>query len=135
MNEPAEFDQFAKDYRQIHNQNIRFTGGSSDYYAQYKVELTRKLTRNISVNSILDLGCGDGLSDFFFHRNFPEAAITGIDPSGDSILQANARNIPSCSFQPYDGEHIPFNEETFDLVFLSCILHHVPASAHVPLLA
>jgi ubiquinone/menaquinone biosynthesis C-methylase UbiE len=135
MQEPAEFDKFARDYRDIHNENIRFTGGSSDYFAQYKIELTHKLVGDKQISQILDLGCGDGLSDFFFNSYFPQATISGIDPSGESIQAAMQRGIPACTFTTYDGSHIPFPEKSFDLIFLSCILHHVPSNQHPSLLA
>lgn len=135
MQEQAQFDQFAKDYRQIHNENVRITGGSSDYFAQYKVELVHRLSRGKRIEQILDLGCGDGLSETFFSLLFPQAEVTGIDPSGESIHEAQQRNLPSCHFKQYDGKSIPMADNSVDLVFLSCIMHHVSADQHAALLA
>lgn len=120
------FDEFAKDYRQIHNENIKATGADSDYFSEYKViEIARVKEPNLKSGNVLDLGCGDGNSARFFQKHLPAFKVNGIDISEDSILEAKARNLPNANFEPYDGKHIPFEENKFDIVLIATVMHHI----------
>ena len=66
-------------------------------------------------SKILDLGCGSGIVGSKFQEFF-EARITGID-----IQDWRIRKIP---FQIFDGSHIPFPDNSFDIVLISYVLHH-----------
>jgi len=66
-------------------------------------------------SKILDLGCGSGIVGSKFQEFF-EARITGID-----IQDRRIRKIP---FQIFDGFHIPFPDNSFDIVLISYVLHH-----------
>jgi ubiquinone/menaquinone biosynthesis C-methylase UbiE len=64
---------------------------------------------------ILDLGCGSGivaktLQDFF------QAEVIGVDIKDRRIV-----NIP---FKIIDGKTLPFPENSFDIIFISYVLHH-----------
>jgi len=52
-------------------------------------------------------------------------AIDGVDIS-EGVLEAARLRNPSVSYRSYDGEHLPYEDKTFDLVFAICVLHHVP---------
>ena len=123
------FDQFATDYRQIHNDNIKISGADSDYFCEFKV-LKIKEIENIAAPKILDLGCGDGQSSIFFEKHFPDCEYHGIDVSEDSIKVAKEKKLANSHFQPYDGGSVPFAEQTFDMVFIACVLHHVDFQYH-----
>lgn len=120
-----DFDRFAKDYREVHTKNIRHVAGAdSFYFAEYKVLEVKKYEQDEHLQ-ILDLGCGDAVTDLFFNRHFPHFQITGIDVSGESIAVATQKNIGNAVFQTYDGKKIPFADEQFDIVFVAGVLHHV----------
>jgi len=120
-----DFDRFAKDYREVHTKNIRHVAGAdSFYFAEYKVLEVKKYEQDEHLQ-ILDLGCGDAVTDLFFNRHFPHFQITGIDVSGESIAIATQKNIDNAVFKTYDGEKIPFADEQFDIVFVAGVLHHV----------
>lgn len=120
-----DFDRFAKDYREVHTKSIRHVAGAdSFYFAEYKVFEVKKYEQDEHLQ-ILDLGCGDGVTDLFFSRHFPHFEITGIDVSSESIAVATQKNILKALFKTYDGEKIPFADEQFDIVFLAGVLHHV----------
>jgi SAM-dependent methyltransferase len=66
--------------------------------------------------SVLDVGCGDGgLAHAILERK-PDLSFTGIDP-----LVREAAAIP---VEPFDGEHIPFEDRSFEYVLLADVLHH-----------
>ena len=123
------FDQFATDYRQIHNDNIKLSGADSDYFCEFKVLKIKEL-EPISDFKILDLGCGDGQSSIFFEKHFPTSDYEGIDVSEDSIKVAQQKTLARAHFQPYDGSRVPFADQTFDVVFIACVLHHVDFQYH-----
>ena len=43
------------------------------------------------LETLLDIGCGTGLELEAVYRRFPEAAVTGIDLSGDMLAKARDR--------------------------------------------
>jgi len=65
---------------------------------------------------ILDVGCGDGLISALLQSNRPDLRVRGID-----VLARSRTHIPVDIF---DGTHIPFDDQSFDVVLLSDVLHH-----------
>ena len=128
------FDTFATDYRSIHNDNIKLSGADSDYFSEYKIKEIKRVEGTAQVKQILDLGCGDGNSARFFYQHFPNAHTEGIDISADSIEEAKKRQIPGASFRPYDGSHIPFEDNKFDVCLIATVLHHIRFVHHPDLL-
>lgn len=130
----VSFDKFVKDYRSIHNENLAVTGFDSDYFAEHKVKI---ITQEKDINDyykILDVGCGDGKLEECISRYFNNYEAYGIDISGESIEVALQKNIMDCEFFLYDGSNIPFRDNTFDIVILAGVLHHVPRDMHEVLL-
>jgi SAM-dependent methyltransferase len=133
-----EFDEFVDDYRKVHNENIKLSGADSDYFSRYRVEEIHRMetgygdtTRKLK---ILDIGSGDGNAARFFIQYFPNAEVYGIDITEKVVAASQARNLPNCHFQVYDGENIPFEDGTFDMVFLVGTLHHVDRKYHLDLM-
>ena len=83
--------------------------------------------------SVLDLGTGPGHVAMLLA---PKAAtLTGIDLSV-TMLQlaeqaAQDRQIENISFKTGDAEHLPFDDQQFDLVVSRFSGHHWPAPANV----
>lgn len=128
------FDEFAKDYRQIHNENIKLSGADSDYFSEYKVIEIKNREKANRVDRVLDLGCGDGNSCRFFRNHLPNAALYGIDVSEDSVEQARKREIPNAFFSGYDGTHIPYEDKFFDVVLIATVMHHIRFEYHEALM-
>lgn len=119
------FDRCSDNYRVIHTENIgKISGADSDYFSEYKIkELRDRLNETPAM--WLDLGCGDGLSAQFIGKYFPQTKYYGIDISGNSVDKAKSRGLSGAEFILYDGSHIPFEDNTFDIVFLACVMHHI----------
>lgn len=125
-----EFDAFANDYRDILKNNLKsFSAFKSEYFAEYKIQALKD-SLNFSPKNILDFGCGDGISCEFFNKYFPESTISGIDVSSESIKIAQNKKIPSSSFLLYDGDKLPFEDNSFDLIFASGVFHHIEKQKH-----
>jgi SAM-dependent methyltransferase len=65
---------------------------------------------------VLDVGCGDGLISAVLQSRRTDLVITGID-----ILPRSHTHIPVGIF---DGSSIPFDDQSFDVVLFSDVLHH-----------
>ncbi len=124
------FDAFASDYRQIHNQNIKLTGADSHYFSEFKVKWLRQYYGNEQPGRILDLGAGDGTCLTYFSTLFPESELKGIDVSELSIQEAAAKNIPRAEVKAYDGRHIPFTDNEFDTILVATVMHHIRFEEH-----
>jgi ubiquinone/menaquinone biosynthesis C-methylase UbiE len=82
--------------------------------------------------AVLDVGCGTGTLALDVQRRVGRAGrVVGIDPSAEQIARARAkaaRSNLSADFQIGVIEHLPFPDQTFDVVFSTLMLHHLPAS-------
>jgi len=133
----AEFDKVADEYLAIHSRNTRFTGEDPEYFARYKIEEVRRRwdkERRPEPGALLDFGTGIGGSLPFLAKLFPNAAITALDVSSRSLEIAERRYPGAAKFILFDGkEDFPLPRGTFDLIFTSCVFHHIPAGEHVGL--
>ncbi|MDY6987358.1 MAG: methyltransferase domain-containing protein [Thermodesulfobacteriota bacterium] len=79
--------------------------------------------------SVLEAGCGTGAQTVILAKNNPEAHITAIDTSEDSMTEARARlarqGISNVHFELADIFDLPFALESFDHVFVCFVLEHL----------
>ncbi len=80
---------------------------------------------------VLDLGCGSGTSLDFFRARDPNVEWVGLDLPDSPEVRTRTRT--DARFESFDGVTIPFDEESFDLVYCKQVLEHVRQPA--PLLA
>ena len=124
-----DFDAYAKNYRDIHSQNVKLSGADSYYFAEQRVTMLEAYEKNESLK-VLDLGCGDGVSEIFMQKYFSNWRVEGIDVSKESIEMAKTQQLSNANFAVYDGINIPFADNSFDIVFVAGVLHHVEFSLH-----
>ena len=124
-----DFDQFACEYRNIHNNNIKLSGVESDYFSEHKINILKTIEKKDNI-IFLDFGCGDGNSANHFANYFPKSNYHGIDVSSESIEIAKSRKIQNANFEMFDGFKIPFADNTFDIVFTACVFHHIDFKLH-----
>lgn len=131
--ENDNFDEFAANYREVHTENVqKLSGKDSEYFSEYKIaELARRFDTDAQIK-VLDLGCGDGISSKFFRSIFRNCSYSGIDISGESVDIAKEQycSLGNVTFEVYDGEHIPFEDDSFDMVFIACVMHHIKSDNH-----
>jgi SAM-dependent methyltransferase len=72
---------------------------------------------------VLDLGCGAGNSVDLFRARDPEVQWVGLDVPGSP--EAAQRTRTDARFETFDGESIPFDDASFDLVYCKQVLEHV----------
>jgi ubiquinone/menaquinone biosynthesis C-methylase UbiE len=75
---------------------------------------------SINASSMLDVGTGSGVfAEAFSKRGL---GVTGIDINPE-MVKAAAEFAPTAVFRVAPMESIPFEEKTFDIVFLGHVLH------------
>jgi ubiquinone/menaquinone biosynthesis C-methylase UbiE len=129
----SEFDKFADEYRSLHKSNIKLSGESPDYFAEYKIVDIANLIKKANLPDnlrILDFGCGVGNSVPFIKKHLPDAHLTCLDVSRKSLDIAKSLYADLAEFKVFDGNIIPSQENSFDLVFAACVFHHIPHDEH-----
>jgi ubiquinone/menaquinone biosynthesis C-methylase UbiE len=94
--------------------------------AKYKAQHILDVCQGRSFNKVLEVGAGDGsILKLLSAQNFaPEYHAVEISGSGvEYILSRNIVNLKSA--QVFDGYHLPFADDSFDLIILSHVLEHV----------
>lgn len=80
---------------------------------------------------VLDVGCGTGtLALEAARRVGPTGRVFGIDPGTEQIARAHAkaaRRHKPIEFQVGVIERLAFPDQTFDVVFSTLMMHHLPA--------
>ncbi len=135
----AEFDTFADEYDAMHTASIAVSGEGPDFFAEYKV---RDIAREYGGDSgpantaprVLDFGSGNGGSVPFVRKHFPRAQLTCVDVSRRSLALAEKRFPSLAQYVHFDGTHIPFPAEHFDIAYAACVFHHIDHAEHVSLL-
>lgn len=121
------FDQYSQNYVETVNRSIGFLGVKIDYFTRVKVDyLIDLLTTQfgaIASLDVLDVGCGVGNSHSLLSPLL--GSLTGTDISAPCLAQATARN-PGCSYRPYAGARLPWDDDSFDAAVTTCVMHHVP---------
>ena len=128
--DPAEFDRFRDTYENDLNRAVSFAGQDADVYMEVKadvlVDLARRHVGDPSRLDFLDVGCGTGATDR--HLVSRVGSVTGVDISAGMIDRARAA-VPAAAYSTYNGSRLPQDDESFDVVFAVCVVHHVPQSS------
>lgn len=77
---------------------------------------------------IIDLGCGTGSFTSRLHKYGFDLMALDISPRCISYAR---ENYPDIEFMVGDIEHLDFDNNVFNVVFLSGVLHHFPKLSHV----
>jgi protein-L-isoaspartate O-methyltransferase len=112
----------------VHGYNTRESVRLQDQ-AETLVDLLHSDTHYPTGSLVLEAGCGIGSQTITLAKNSPEARIVSIDVSKDSLKTARARTeaegISSVSFQAADIFALPYENDSFDHVFVCFVLEHL----------
>ena len=122
----SSFDQVADTYDDQLKTALGAFGDESEYFARYKVELVSQTLRGSSVETILDYGSGIGASIPYFKVFFPSAQILATDLSSESLKRLTTEHPDVNAVLPSD-----LKGHQFDLVFVSCVVHHMPVDSRI----
>jgi SAM-dependent methyltransferase len=123
--EEAEFDAFAETYDSDVQHSLY--GLKPDYFtkvkAHFMIDLVNRHFGTQRDLDALDVGCGIGNYHARLGGRFQR--LTGADVSQASLRRAAARN-GGVAYHHYDGRRLPYPDQSFDVVFTICVMHHVP---------
>ena len=78
---------------------------------------------------VLEVGCGVGAQTVILAQNNPQSQILSLDISSESVATAKARveeaEYSNVSFLEGDLFSLPFEDETFDYIFVCFVLEHL----------
>jgi ubiquinone/menaquinone biosynthesis C-methylase UbiE len=93
-------------------------------------ELLHADTRYLPGSRVLEAGCGVGAQTVILARTSPEARITAVDISEASLSKARAllerEGIRNVELQQGDIFDLPFEDNSFDHLFVCFVLEHMP---------
>ncbi len=122
------FDSHASDYEQQCMQGLKVSGESKQFFAEGRVAFLRSWwdrEGRCEPQRIVDYGCGIGDVTAILAEVFPEAQITGLDPSARCVERAAqryaTRRVGFSVLQGFDADA----EEPADLIHLNGVVHHV----------
>ena len=117
----SEFDNYGKEYKKLLAQSFPSFLNSIDYFSEYKVKHIFKHRKNMKTETLLDFGCGVGLSLKFFSKYFPKTKLWGWDISSVSLKQAK-QDFKAVNFTD-ELKNVPKNY--FSTVFAANVFHHI----------
>jgi len=122
-----DFDRLTESYERKINDAIAFGGYEHSFYINVKRDRILKLAAEHFPNpeqlEALDLGCGVGAYHPGLEGKFRR--LHGIDVSHRSVDVARQK-YPFVHYETFDGERLPYSAGAFDLIFMICVMHHVP---------
>lgn len=106
---------------QAASQGLKPTSTMSDQIVRERemdgiLRWTAALTRGASQPTILDVGCGNGLTLAELRRRHHSARLVGRDYSQEMTDLARSRAIPACDIQRGDVRMIDLAEESIDVI-------------------
>jgi SAM-dependent methyltransferase len=90
---------------------------TAEYYVEQLVGTTEKVWR------VMDLGCGTGSSIDLFRQRIKHLEWVGLDIEQSPEVKQRIRT--DADFKTFDGVHIPFESDSFDLVYSRQVFEHV----------
>jgi len=73
---------------------------------------------------VLDIGCGTGnYTDLF--QKLTQVEVYGVEPSAGMLEKARRKNN-HITFKIGQADSIPFDNDFFDFVYMTDVIHHVP---------
>ncbi len=113
------FDKYGSTNPVVRRLMARFEGTLAELFAQAAPE------------SVLDVGCGEGVLTHQWAQQLGERRIVGIDLDDDKLKAEWAtRQRPNLEYRTMLAENMPFAESEFDVACAIEVLEHVPDPAH-----
>jgi ubiquinone/menaquinone biosynthesis C-methylase UbiE len=94
---------------------------------RYELKILLSLTAKKNIQTVLEIGCGNGNGTKLIKKYFSPLNITAIDFDEKMIKIAQKLNKdPNTSFAVMDASNLDFPDNQFDAIFDFGIIHHIP---------
>ncbi len=104
---------------------IRYAKGRPFFHPLVISRIRDYLVLNLPVATVLDVGCGTGLSSVALLEI--SMRIVGLDSSADMV--AHAPRDSRIDYAVASAEHLPFPNDTFDMITLGQVIHWLDSLA------
>ena len=95
----------------------------------WKDRLILKYANYKNDQSLLEIGCGDGAVLGILAQAYPSLSLSGIDISAEQIATGkkhlSAQHIEA-DLKTGDANHLPWDDQSFDHIYCSWVLEHMP---------
>ncbi len=128
MKSQAEY--LSKDYQKqfwANNKNARgFDHPVVEFFARQRIDYVNRHIDLSEVSSAFDVGCGDGFATYYFSQSIPR-----VEGGDISELMFEHNPLDSRALKVIDAENLDLPDESYELVYLWEVLHHLkdPARA------
>ncbi len=97
------------------------------FYHSTEWKAVQQLLAPVHKGKVLDIGAGRGVSSYAFARD--GWSVTALEPDPSSVVGAGAIQQViqpglDITINEERGEHLPFADDSFDLVYGRAVLHH-----------
>lgn len=131
----AEFDQYADAYSDQIETDLSFFKQDHFFYLKVKADqLLKHAFQKVPASassqtkdiSILDVGCGHGIThNYLIENGDGRLDLHGTDTAEKVIGMARELN-PQSQYTVAPEDHLPYPDDSFDIVTATCVVHHVP---------
>ena len=122
-------DDKQKEYWEENHGHRMYDHPVVEFFARQRIEQVAGKWLDLStIKTALDVGCGDGFSTYYMNQHVEE--VHAIDRSNRMLNRHPLRDTGRCV--QGDVRELPFEDNTFDLVYGWEILHHI-SNPHVVL--
>jgi len=111
----------------MHAVNYNEISQTYDDVRQVDTDLINSFLKEVEFDSstrILDIGCGTGNHSDLLQK-VTQGKIYGIEPSTGMLNKAKQKKS-KVVYKQGDAEHIPFEDQYFDFIYMTDVIHHVP---------
>ncbi|KAK5107367.1 hypothetical protein LTR62_001347 [Meristemomyces frigidus] len=129
-------DAYLPGYNQVSHHEWR----TSENSAAYLLPTLQTRVKGFPALTLLDVGCGSGTITASLAKYMPEGTITATDISSEILTKARSfatkAGVGNIHFRTADVYHLPFEDNTFDIVHASMVLSHLsdPVAAYKEML-
>lgn len=81
--------------------------------------------RMLGIKSILDVGAGTGRGLLYMREHHPDVRAHGVEPSAEMRQRAIEKGIAPEAITQGRGEHLPFEDGSFDATCEFGVVHHI----------
>ena len=123
---PESCSESARLESEFFDQHIKTEGNFDPFTERGWRTLSRRFSEWLPIKKpvdLLDVGCGTGCSRQIYIQSTNR--YTGVDLSQEAIRFAQTR-FPDSHWIHGDACQLPFEDDSFDVVAFSSVLHHIP---------